>query len=129
MAGLQTFHSWRRHRHEIAPTTVDVTELIDSQRCRLFNWRSSCCASLIVAIDGFDTAAIGFIAPAIRAEWAARPAQLAPLFGAGCSASWSARSCSAPWPTGSAASRADVLRAVLRRWRVWSRRIAVTLKI
>src|SRR5258708_23997281 len=38
---------------------------------------------LVVAWDGFDTIAIGFIAPAIRAEWGATPAQLAPLFGAG----------------------------------------------
>jgi MFS transporter, AAHS family, 4-hydroxybenzoate transporter len=37
----------------------------------------------VVAVDGFDTAAIGFIAPAIRAEWGSTPAQLAPLFGAG----------------------------------------------
>jgi AAHS family 4-hydroxybenzoate transporter-like MFS transporter len=38
---------------------------------------------LVVAVDGFDTGAIGFIAPAIRTEWSATPAQLAPLFGAG----------------------------------------------
>lgn len=38
---------------------------------------------LVVAIDGFDTAAIGFLAPAIRAEWSLGPQQLAPLFGAG----------------------------------------------
>ena len=38
---------------------------------------------LIVAIDGFDTAAIGFIAPAIKADWGLSPAQLAPLFGSG----------------------------------------------
>lgn len=38
---------------------------------------------LIVAIDGFDTASIGFIAPALRAEWQLGAAALAPLFGAG----------------------------------------------
>jgi MFS transporter, AAHS family, 4-hydroxybenzoate transporter len=38
---------------------------------------------LIVAIDGFDTAAIGFVAPAIKADWGLTPAQLAPLFGSG----------------------------------------------
>jgi len=38
---------------------------------------------LIVAIDGFDTAAIGFLAPAIRVEWNLTPAALAPLFGSG----------------------------------------------
>src|SRR5208337_3379270 len=30
-----------------------------------------------------DTAAIGFLAPAIRAEWSLSPAELAPIFGAG----------------------------------------------
>jgi MFS transporter, AAHS family, 4-hydroxybenzoate transporter len=38
---------------------------------------------LVVAIGGFDTAAIGFIAPAIRADWTLTPAQLAGLFGSG----------------------------------------------
>jgi len=38
---------------------------------------------LVVAIDGFDTAAIGFIAPALRAAWSLTPPMLAPLFGAG----------------------------------------------
>ncbi len=31
---------------------------------------------LVVAADGFDTAAIGFIAPAIRAEWVVSPVGL-----------------------------------------------------
>ena len=43
---------------------------------------------LIVAVDGFDTAAIGYIAPALRAQWGVTPAQMAPLFGAGLLASW-----------------------------------------
>lgn len=38
---------------------------------------------LIVAIDGFDTAAVGFIAPALKAEWGLQATDLAPLFGAG----------------------------------------------
>ncbi len=38
---------------------------------------------LVVAIDGFDTAAVSFIAPALRGLWKLAPAQLAPLFGAG----------------------------------------------
>jgi hypothetical protein len=35
---------------------------------------------LIVAIDGFDTAAIGFIAPTIRSEWELSAAALAAEF-------------------------------------------------
>ena len=38
---------------------------------------------LVVAIDGFDTAIIGFIAPAIRAEWQLEVTRLGPLFAAG----------------------------------------------
>jgi AAHS family 4-hydroxybenzoate transporter-like MFS transporter len=38
---------------------------------------------LVVAVDGFDTAVVGFIAPAIRAEWSIAVARLAPLFAAG----------------------------------------------
>lgn len=38
---------------------------------------------LVVAIDGFDTALIGFIAPALRVEWGLPVARLGPLFAAG----------------------------------------------
>jgi AAHS family 4-hydroxybenzoate transporter-like MFS transporter len=38
---------------------------------------------LVVAIDGFDTAVVGFIAPAIRAEWGVPAPRLAPLFAMG----------------------------------------------
>src|SRR5262249_53128903 len=38
---------------------------------------------LVVAIDGFDTALVGFIAPAIRAEWGLAVSRLGPLFAAG----------------------------------------------
>ncbi len=40
------------------------------------------CGSLI-AVDGFDTAVVGFVAPSIRQEWAMPPSALAPLFSAG----------------------------------------------
>lgn len=35
---------------------------------------------LVAALDGFDIAAVGFIAPALLAEWSLSPADLAPLF-------------------------------------------------
>lgn len=62
---------------------VDVQDFIDSNPLsgsqKLIMWL----CFLIVAIDGFDTAAVGFIAPALKAEWALQSADLAPLFGAG----------------------------------------------
>lgn len=66
-----------------ANTTLNVTAFIDRQPLSAFQVTIVVLCFLIVAIDGFDTAAIGFIAPAIRAEWQLTPAHLAPLFGAG----------------------------------------------
>ncbi|MFJ3057021.1 MFS transporter [Herbaspirillum sp. NPDC087042] len=61
----------------------DVQQFIDqlpfSRLQRLTLWL----CFLVVTVDGFDTAAIGFIAPAIRAEWQLSASALAPLFGAG----------------------------------------------
>ncbi|RKP55832.1 MFS transporter [Pararobbsia silviterrae] len=65
------------------PAYVDVTAFIDRHRVSRFQLRIVALCFLIVALDGFDTAAIGFIAPAIHVYWALSPAQLAPIFGAG----------------------------------------------
>jgi AAHS family 4-hydroxybenzoate transporter-like MFS transporter len=62
---------------------VDVQEFIDTRRLSALQIATLAVCFLIVAVDGFDTAAIGFIAPAIRAEWSLSPARLAPLFAAG----------------------------------------------
>jgi len=62
---------------------INVTDFIDHHRLSPFQVLIIVICFLIVAIDGFDTAAIGFIAPAIRAEWNLSAADLAPLFGAG----------------------------------------------
>ncbi len=63
--------------------TIDVQSFIDkhplSGSQKLIMWL----CFLVVAIDGFDTAAVGFIAPALKAEWALQATDLAPLFGAG----------------------------------------------
>jgi MFS transporter, AAHS family, 4-hydroxybenzoate transporter len=63
--------------------SIGITEFIDRQPVSVFQIRIVVLCFLIVAFDGVDTAAIGFIAPAIRAQWQLTPAQLAPLFGAG----------------------------------------------
>ncbi len=63
--------------------TIDVQEFINAHKVSATQWVTLLLCFLIVAVDGFDTAAIGFIAPAIRAEWSLTPASLAPVFGAG----------------------------------------------
>jgi AAHS family 4-hydroxybenzoate transporter-like MFS transporter len=62
---------------------MDVQDVIDDNPVSRFQKLVIALCFLVVAIDGFDTAAVGFIAPALRAEWGVTPAQLAPLFGAG----------------------------------------------
>jgi AAHS family 4-hydroxybenzoate transporter-like MFS transporter len=62
---------------------IDVQKFINSHKLSAVQIITLLLCFFIVAVDGFDTAAIGFIAPAIRAEWGLSPAQLAPVFGAG----------------------------------------------
>ncbi|SFI32115.1 MFS transporter, AAHS family, 4-hydroxybenzoate transporter [Collimonas sp. OK307] len=63
--------------------TMDVQQFIDSHPFSRFQKQLLVLCFLVVAIDGFDTASIGFIAPALRAEWHLTAASLAPLFGIG----------------------------------------------
>jgi MFS transporter, AAHS family, 4-hydroxybenzoate transporter len=63
--------------------TLDVQEVMNTHPLSRYHKMIIALCFLVVAIDGFDTAAIGFIAPALKAQWAATPAQLAPLFAAG----------------------------------------------
>ena len=65
------------------PRVIDVQAFINAHKLAAVQITLLGLCFLIVAIDGFDTAAIGFIAPAIRADWGLTPAQLAPLFGSG----------------------------------------------
>src|SRR5260370_5550704 len=66
-----------------ADQPIDVERFIDARGLSHVQVMLLVLCFLVVALDGFDTIAIGCIAPAIRTEWGATPAQLAPLFGAG----------------------------------------------
>ncbi|MGV8286284.1 MFS transporter, partial [Pseudomonas aeruginosa] len=61
---------------------IDVQAFIDAQAISAFQLRVLSLCFLIVAMDGFDTAAIGFIAPALAHDWQLSPAQLSPILGA-----------------------------------------------
>jgi AAHS family 4-hydroxybenzoate transporter-like MFS transporter len=62
--------------------TVDIQAFLDGHRFSRFQWLVFVLCFLIVLADGFDTAAIGFVAPALVKEWGiARPA-LAPVLSA-----------------------------------------------
>lgn len=60
-----------------------VQQFIDDQPYSSLQKRVLALCFLVVAIDGFDTSSIGFIAPALRAGWKLSATQLAPLFGIG----------------------------------------------
>ncbi|WP_054177510.1 MFS transporter [Trabulsiella odontotermitis] len=61
----------------------ELQALIDAAPVGKVQWHVIICCFLVVMLDGFDTAAIGFIAPDIRAHWQLTVNDLAPLFGAG----------------------------------------------
>lgn len=62
---------------------IDVLSYINGHKLSRFQLLIVVLCFLVVAVDGFDTAAVGYIAPALRTEWGLTPAQLAPLFASG----------------------------------------------
>ena len=68
---------------DVEPRVVDVQAFIDAARVSPLQRRLLFLCFLVIAIDGFDTAVIGFIAPAVRAEWGLDVGQLGPLFASG----------------------------------------------
>ena len=65
------------------PRVVDVQAFIDAEPVSALQKRLLFLCFIVIAIDGFDTAIIGYIAPAVRAEWGLAVTQLGPLFAAG----------------------------------------------
>jgi AAHS family 4-hydroxybenzoate transporter-like MFS transporter len=66
-----------------AVNVIDVQQFINQHKFSRTQIVTLLLCFLIVAVDGFDTASIGFIAPAIREQWGLDPAHMAPVFGAG----------------------------------------------
>ncbi|SAL26803.1 MFS transporter [Caballeronia telluris] len=63
-------------------TTVNIQTFLNEHPFSGFQWRIFVMCFVVVLLDGFDTAAIGFIAPSLVAEWhISRPA-LAPVLSA-----------------------------------------------
>ncbi|MEZ7213145.1 MFS transporter [Klebsiella spallanzanii] len=62
---------------------LELQTLLNAVPVGARQWRVIICCFLVVMLDGFDTAAIGFIAPDIRSHWQLTASDLAPLFGAG----------------------------------------------
>ncbi|RDJ99617.1 MFS transporter [Paraburkholderia lacunae] len=68
---------------KIPSPVIDVRAWLDAQPFSPFQWRVVFLCFCIVAVDGFDTACVGFIAPALMHDWHIGPSVLGSLFGAG----------------------------------------------
>jgi AAHS family 4-hydroxybenzoate transporter-like MFS transporter len=63
-------------------TTVDIQDFLDRYPFSRFQWLVFGLCLVIVLLDGFDTAAIGFIAPSLIGEWGVSKPALAPVLSA-----------------------------------------------
>jgi AAHS family 4-hydroxybenzoate transporter-like MFS transporter len=62
---------------------VDVVEFIDQQPVGGFQLKLLLTCAAVLFLDGFDTQAIGYVAPSLAREWHLTKAQLGPVFSAG----------------------------------------------
>src|SRR6266849_5770876 len=62
---------------------ISVAEFIDQQPVGGFQIRLLLTCAAVLFLDGFDTQAIGFVAPALAKEWGLSKAALGPVFSAG----------------------------------------------
>jgi len=66
-----------------AAPPVDVAHFIDQQPVGGFQIRLLLTCAAVLFLDGFDTQAIGYVAPALAREWGLSKAELGPVFSAG----------------------------------------------
>jgi MFS transporter, AAHS family, 4-hydroxybenzoate transporter len=62
---------------------VDVVEFIDQEPVGGFQIKLLLTCAAVLFLDGFDTQAIGYVAPALAKEWGLTKAALGPVFSAG----------------------------------------------
>src|ERR1700730_12193928 len=62
---------------------VDVADFIDRQPVGLFQLKLLLTCAAVLFLDGFDTQAIGYVAPALAREWGLSRSVLGPVFSAG----------------------------------------------
>jgi MFS transporter, AAHS family, 4-hydroxybenzoate transporter len=66
-----------------AAPPIDVVDFIDRQPVGGFQIRLLLTCAAVLFLDGFDTQAMGYVAPALAKEWGLSKAALGPVFSAG----------------------------------------------
>ena len=61
---------------------VNIQQAIDDSPFSRFHWVIIVLGFLVLAIDGFDTAAMGYIAPTLSADWGIKKQDLGPVLSA-----------------------------------------------
>src|ERR1700704_1783842 len=64
-------------------SSIDVAAFIDAQPVGGFQIRLLLTCAAVLFLDGFDTQAIGYVAPALAKEWGLTKGALGPVFSAG----------------------------------------------
>jgi MFS transporter, AAHS family, 4-hydroxybenzoate transporter len=64
-------------------SAVDVADFIDQQAVGGFQFKLLLTCAAVLFLDGFDTQAIGYVAPALAKEWGLTKGALGPVFSAG----------------------------------------------
>lgn len=62
---------------------IEVASVIDDAPLSRFQWRVFVLLFVIIMLDGYDTQAIAFVAPAISKAWQLAPSAFGPIFSAG----------------------------------------------
>src|ERR1700732_2487150 len=83
MAVFQTQSSGASPVDVAGASLVDVAEFIDSQPVGGFQLKLLLTCAAVLVLDGFDTTAIGFVAPSLAKEWGLTKGALGPVFSAG----------------------------------------------
>ncbi|MCI3208296.1 MULTISPECIES: MFS transporter [Pandoraea] len=68
---------------EVVFPPQSIHDVFNSRAFGARQWTVFAMCFLVTALEGFDTTVIGFVAPAISAQWALPPSALAPLVGTG----------------------------------------------
>ena len=66
-----------------AGDAIDVADFIDRQPVGGFQFKLLLTCAAVLFLDGFDTQAIGYVAPALAREWGLTKGALGPVFSAG----------------------------------------------